>query len=228
MTRRGFTLIEVLVVIAIVAVLLSVLLPTLRGARQASRSVACASQLRQLVILTRIYADQNRGYGPAIGWPYDRAPNWGLVVQTMTGHAGTTTADLFREKSALVCPSAAAFYGPGMTRTYAMNATGHAGPAMGDDTNFDATPGASIRLDLVDRPDATPVFVDAARITDTPTPSRTASTLDFRQAAHVKDRLGRWHGRTPGDAAGSFGVGFADGSASTRERVDDWWLRPLP
>jgi len=48
MCRRGFTLIEMLVVTAIVGALVGVLLPALAGAREAARSAACLSNVRQL------------------------------------------------------------------------------------------------------------------------------------------------------------------------------------
>lgn len=53
----AFTLIELLVVIAILALLISILLPALSGAKERGRRVVCASQLRQLTIALKQYAD---------------------------------------------------------------------------------------------------------------------------------------------------------------------------
>lgn len=54
---RGFTLIEVLVVVAIIASLFAVLLPSLRHAREAARQVVCLSNMRQLAMGWHMYAD---------------------------------------------------------------------------------------------------------------------------------------------------------------------------
>jgi prepilin-type N-terminal cleavage/methylation domain-containing protein len=62
--RRGFTLVELLVVIGIIAILVGILLPTLRGAREQARSVQCLAQLRQVGQMVYIYASQNRGMIP--------------------------------------------------------------------------------------------------------------------------------------------------------------------
>ena len=59
--RRGFTLVELLVVIGIVALLISILLPALNKARQSSISLQCLSTLRQFQMYNHMYSMENRG-----------------------------------------------------------------------------------------------------------------------------------------------------------------------
>lgn len=62
--RLAFTLVELLVVIGIIALLISILLPTLSKAQASARTIACASNLRQIGTMFSFYAGSNRGLLP--------------------------------------------------------------------------------------------------------------------------------------------------------------------
>ncbi len=62
--RSGFTLVELLVVIGIIALLIGILLPALGRARQIAKDTVCASNMRQVTLALMIYANGNNGLLP--------------------------------------------------------------------------------------------------------------------------------------------------------------------
>ena len=125
--RPGFTLIEMLVVIAIIVVLAGLALPAIMKARESSRTVGCLSNLRQLGIAINGYRDAN-GYYP----PYRVEdpgyvnkfgvvrPRWQWLMSDFTGRpaqnpdvilavgtSDTTYTNVPLDNEVFVCPSLA-------------------------------------------------------------------------------------------------------------------------
>lgn len=64
--RNAFTLVELLVVISIIALMISILLPALQGARAEARAVTCMSNMRQIGLGLHMYANDSSGRIPAV------------------------------------------------------------------------------------------------------------------------------------------------------------------
>jgi len=94
--KVGFTLVELLVVIGIIAVLIAILLPALNKAREASNRTACLSNLRTLAQAMMMYAGENK----------DRLPN---SVQPQVGSSPDAlialNRDFVKNPKVFHCPS---------------------------------------------------------------------------------------------------------------------------
>ena len=82
-SRSAFTLVELLIVVAIIAVFVSVLLPALRSSRRQAKQAVCLSNLRQVGYAVHLYAHDFGDQFPAsLHWGYDfsRGTPWGYAL----------------------------------------------------------------------------------------------------------------------------------------------------
>jgi prepilin-type N-terminal cleavage/methylation domain-containing protein len=114
--RKGFTVVELLVVTGIVGTLASVILPALTSARAESRAVACLSNLHQISTALTAYANDNQGRfpqnltAPSPGQYWCDADRIGHYLPTTPAASGGVGGGV------LICPS-----DDGAARSYSMN-----------------------------------------------------------------------------------------------------------
>jgi prepilin-type N-terminal cleavage/methylation domain-containing protein len=114
--QKGFSLVELLVVVAIIAVLLGLLLPAVQFTRERARLLTCSNSLRQLGLITHLYRDARRGFFPDADKtgnfsyrmaPGLRTPNDPQAIPEVYGlEAVYATLDLLPVESGIwICPS---------------------------------------------------------------------------------------------------------------------------
>jgi prepilin-type processing-associated H-X9-DG protein/prepilin-type N-terminal cleavage/methylation domain-containing protein len=99
--QRGFSLVELLVVVGIIAVLIGLLMPAITAARESAKTVACVSNLRQLATAAHAYADAHKGSMP-IAYYYRTTPEfvayaWDFTTRKTAGGGVVVEAGLLWE-----------------------------------------------------------------------------------------------------------------------------------
>ena len=186
--RPGFTLVELLVVIGIIALLIAILLPALNKARESSKRAVCMANLRTIGQCQYVYVNDNKGKGfifaysvaPPAGSGYTSALQFWFAQENYTGNTPTWDATggylrpYFKNNAFLNCPSASDEYSkynlggavtPPLT-TYAYNGwapnPGYAGATS---------------LSQLQKPAETMALMDAMTIGNTGTPTGVFASL---------------------------------------------------
>lgn len=114
----AFSLVELLVTIAVIAALAALLLPSLAKAKEKSRVTQCSGNLRQWGVAFRMYADDNadslprRGQGVQVLFQIDRAEDWFNALPPYFGLATfqqlvlSSNKPIARAQSVFICPTA--------------------------------------------------------------------------------------------------------------------------
>jgi prepilin-type N-terminal cleavage/methylation domain-containing protein/prepilin-type processing-associated H-X9-DG protein len=191
-TRLGFTLVELLVVIGIIALLLGILLPSLSKARDSAKKTVCMANLRSLGQCFMVYANDNHGYGVFYGG-YSSPPPPGTTYFSQYWFAANinlNTWDIsqgyltkyYKNPVFLTCPSATEGFtnvvllGTAPITTYAYNSnvapnTNAASPAYG---------AGVLKVSQMDAAAETVALLDAVTVLYTGTPQAVyASNLPY-------------------------------------------------
>lgn len=203
MHKTSFTLLELLIVIAIIGILAAMLLPALSAARERARSISCLNKQKQLILWANIYCSNNNGYywqvedaalnrwGDSPSHPFS---NSGLVENKLITAGSKTVSSLaFTAGGPLDCPSHTAMYflPENQAWDYGMNV--HCTYASdGNDSNSKSPP---LPQDRAADPSKLAIFADC-------TTGRTQFSATGKNCGHDWD----------GGDGGIFGLNFLHGT----------------
>lgn len=239
--RRGFTMVELLVTITVIGLLVSLMLPALRGARQSANAVICTSNMRQLATGWRAYSTDYKGMvmplaytsledvgtGDSIYW-WGSAGNVSGSVDRSRGFLAPYIDDELGEGSLFECPEQP----PGTYRP--QGATGELTTTYGYNGYYlcpPKTPGWSFtighrrwqRISSIQHPSRLLVFGDALL------PGSRPSSTSLLDPPMLYEGDGQWREnpapttafRHHGDGGSAIAV-RADGSAKVAKARPDW------
>ena len=202
----GFTLVELLVVVGVIAVLIGMLMPALAAARNQSRSVACRSNVRQIAMACLMYAQEHK-YWIGFTAGTDRKALLYPYLQQGTRNEDMNERDVWHCPANLR-PDEAASYGFNPNLNYKKFSLLKKWPetvALGD----------SGMNDLGEPIKSTHMYPPSALAGTTPPPGGPIKT-----AAPAADRIGRPNPRHP---RGTVNVGFVDGHVDGLPMVERFY-----
>lgn len=107
--RRAFTLVELLVVIAVIGILASLLLPVIGSAKARARRTSCLNSLRQINVGLRMYADDSADTLPPVGGTTNFIRDFSSYKELMKDYVGLRGAPSPRDKL-FACPADMFYY----------------------------------------------------------------------------------------------------------------------
>ncbi len=218
--QAGFTLVELLTVIAVIAILAAILFPVIRSVRQKSNTMECASNLRQIHVALNLFANDNNGELPFLNDPGQElwGSKWQQRIEPYCSPESRTTSSATQRavtESVYWCPSQEP-HNPaqGWPGDYAINVLLFRANIFVDDPNGQQLP---LRVQDIPDPSNFIFFVDGG--------GQWANPALYE--AHA-DRIWARHSN-PGDLKdGTTNAMFADGHVESADRAeflqDRYWL----